>query len=183
MEFAALALAGRQETQTIPTDPGFLLPTPIEAEFIDLPPEPVPPESDPPPLPPAPGVDTDFVLQEYATPPVTPRKRPPRKAAPHPTLFSQGGAASLVSAQASLTNAPRPEYPYEARRARQTGSGRFLLQFDDNGAVTNVSIDQSTGSRLLDQISEKAFRRWRCRPGTYRMIYVPVTFTLQGAQL
>ena len=184
IEFAALALAGRQDRQTLPIDPGFLPPTqPIEAEFIDLPPEPAPPEIPPPPIPPPPDVETDFILPESATPPEPARKRPLRKPGPRPALRSETSAASLLSAQASLTSAPRPEYPYEARRSRQTGSGRFVLQFDADGAVTNVSIEQSTGSLLLDHVCERTFRRWRCQPSTYRMICVPVTFTLLGAQL
>ncbi len=79
--------------------------------------------------------------------------------------------------------APHPSYSYEARRARQTGSGKFLLHFDRNGYVTEVGLVQSTGSAILDQLASNTFRRWRCRPGVYEQVYVPITFTLQGAQL
>ncbi|MBA3650296.1 MAG: hypothetical protein H0W66_02150 [Chthoniobacterales bacterium] len=42
---------------------------------------------------------------------------------------------------------------------------------------------KSTGSAIFDQLASNTFRRWRCRPGVYEQVYVPITFTLQGAQL
>ena len=77
---------------------------------------------------------------------------------------------------------PHPVYPFEARRAMQTGSGTVLLRFDSNGDVTEVDAVQSTGSAFLDQVSLRALQRWRCKPGVYEKVYVPITFTLQGAQ-
>ncbi|MDQ3545853.1 MAG: energy transducer TonB, partial [Verrucomicrobiota bacterium] len=93
------------------------------------------------------------------------------------------GPVSFISAKANLTSAPRPSYPYEARRARQTGSGKFLLIFNSSGSVTDVQVTQSTGSAILDQTSMQTFRRWRCRPGAYSKVYVPITYTMEGAQL
>jgi len=78
---------------------------------------------------------------------------------------------------------PHPAYPFEARKAKQTGSGKFLLRFDSNGDVTEVIAFQSTGSAVLDQVSLSALRQWRCKPGVYEKVYVPITFTLQGVQL
>jgi len=82
-----------------------------------------------------------------------------------------------------MISAPHPTYPYEARRAKLTGSGNILLKFDTHGGVTDVGMTQSTGSKILDQISMSTLRRWRCQPGIYKQIYVPITFTLAGAQL
>ncbi len=171
IEFTALAVASLQK-ELAPVVPGFSPPQPIEAEFIASAPEAAPPDTQPPPLPPPPDVVSEFEIAE----PVPPHQPPPKP------RTNRGGQATFASAQTSLTNAPRPVYPYEARRSRQTGSGRFLLHFDSNGAVTDVEIDRSTGSAVLDQISESTFRRWRCQPGACRAIYVPVTFTLNGAQ-
>jgi len=78
---------------------------------------------------------------------------------------------------------PHPAYPFEARKAKQAGSGKFLLQFDSNGDVTEAIAVESTGSAVLDQVSLTALRQWRCKAGVYDKVYVPITFTLQGAQL
>ena len=36
---------------------------------------------------------------------------------------------------------------------------------------------------LLDQVSINTFMRWRCKPGFYTKVVVPITYTMQGAQL
>ena len=82
-----------------------------------------------------------------------------------------------------LIFSPHPGYPFEARRAKQTGSGKFLLRFDAGGNVRTVDVVQSTGSAILDQVSTRTLQQWRCQPGVYESVYVPVTFTLHGAQL
>jgi TonB family protein len=84
--------------------------------------------------------------------------------------------------RAFALNAPRPEYPYEARRQRLTGSGIALLTIDRaSGAVLNVQMSRSTGSPVLDSAAINAFRRWRFKPGTAAAVQTPITFTLAGA--
>ncbi len=160
----------------------------MDAVITELPPEPTPPpEEEPPPPPPPPDEPTEFTIEE-PTPPPRPKDAPTPKprarvAASH-RAAAPSGPVSFVSAKANLTSAPRPTYPYEARRARQTGSGKFLLHFDGSGgAVTDVDVVQSTGSAILDQTSSSTFRRWRCRPGAYTKVYVPITYTMEGAQM
>jgi protein TonB len=81
-------------------------------------------------------------------------------------------------------NAPRPAYPYEARRDHLTGSGMALLNVNSaNGSVLNARIIQSTGSPILDNSALSAFRRWRFRAGSPPQVKVPFTFTMSGAQL
>ena len=78
--------------------------------------------------------------------------------------------------------APRPEYPYDARRQKVTGSGVALIAVDSaSGNVANVSMVQSTGNPLLDSASIAGLSRWRFRPGTANRIRCPITFTLTGA--
>ena len=92
------------------------------------------------------------------------------------------GSASLSSAKVLALSAPRPEYPYEARRQRLTGSGVAVLLVDSaSGAVTSVSILRSTGSAVLDNAAISGFRRWRFKPGTISKVNAPITFTLTGA--
>jgi TonB family protein len=72
--------------------------------------------------------------------------------------------------------APRPHYPYEARRSRITGSGLLRIYVDESGKVTQVKILKSTGNRLLDEAGSNAFRQWRARPGNRREIDMPLVF-------
>ncbi|MEO5753544.1 MAG: energy transducer TonB [Chthoniobacterales bacterium] len=188
IELAAVALAGLHKEEEIPVDPGFVSQQPIDAIITELPPEPTPPpEEDPPPPPPPPDEPTEFTIEE-PTPPPRPKDAPkpkakPRVASSRPTGPVTSGPVSFISAKANLTSAPRPTYPYEARRARQTGSGKFLLIFSSSGSVSDVQVTQSTGSAILDQTSMQTFRRWRCKPGAYSKVYVPITYTMEGAQL
>ncbi len=187
LEAAAVAVASLHAPVSIPTDPGITQDEfSAEGVFItEVQPEPTPPpEETPPAIPPDPVDPADFVIEQPIPPPhpQNPSKSQPKVAA----LVAKGtqvGPIDLGSTKGNLTSAPRPSYPYEARRAKQTGSGKFLLTFDAAGSVTQVTLIQSTGSQILDQVSMSTFRRWRCRPGVYKQAYVPITFTLTGARL
>ena len=77
--------------------------------------------------------------------------------------------------------APRPDYPYEARRLHTIGSGIAILTVNPTtGSVTQVQMTQNTGSRILDLSALSAFRRWRFKTGTVQQVRVPITFTLNG---
>lgn len=186
IEFTAVGVASLHREEQIPVDLGFVTQQPVDAVITELPPEPTPPpEEEPPPPPPPPTEPTEFTIEE-PTPPPRPKDAPtpkPRARVASSRPVAPSGPVSFISAKANLTSAPRPAYPYEARRSRQTGSGKFLLHFDSGGAVTDVDVVQSTGSAILDQTSSSTFRRWRCKPGVYSKIYVPITYTLEGAQL
>ena len=78
--------------------------------------------------------------------------------------------------------APRPQYPYEARSRRVTGSGVIVCTVDSgSGSVTGCSVSSSTGSPILDNAATSAFRQWRFRPGTLSKVNIPITFTMTGA--
>jgi TonB family protein len=105
--------------------------------------------------------------------------RPYRKARP-PSL-APGTTTPLRSVKALVAYAPRPVYPYEARRQRLTGSGVALLTVDQSsGDVTDVVMVQSCGNAILDNSTRDALRRWRFRPGSLTKVQVPVTYTLMG---
>ena len=88
---------------------------------------------------------------------------------------------SLGSVKAMVAYAPRPVYPYEARRQRLTGSGVALLTVDQtSGTVTEVLMAQSCGSGILDNSTLDALRRWRFKPGNVTRVQVPITYTLMG---
>ena len=89
---------------------------------------------------------------------------------------------SFGAAKVFAISAPRPEYPYEARRQRATGSGVALLTVDPTtGSVSDVRMLRSTGNLVLDNATISSLRRWRFRPGTVSIVQTPITYTLTGA--
>ena len=120
--------------------------------------------------------DQDSFQEKNLTPPPI---RAHRKA---PPPFVIGGTtASLRSVKATVAYAPRPVYPYEARRQRVTGSGIALLTVDQtSGTVTDVRMAQSCGNVILDNSTLDALRRWRFKPGGVTQVEVPITYTLMG---
>src|SRR5205807_853738 len=96
-----------------------------------------PPEDIPlPPPPPEPEVQPEF--HEETTPP--PRQNRPAAPIKTPQVAARPGVASISSAKASAIFAPRPEYPYEARSRKITGSGVCVLTVDPGGSVTDASM-------------------------------------------
>jgi TonB family protein len=74
----------------------------------------------------------------------------------------------------------RPEYPIEARRARLSGAGIFVLNIDKRtGAVTGVDIETSTGNKLLDGYATSAFNTWRFKPGAFLRVRMPSAFNMR----
>ena len=128
----------------------------------------------PPPLKQIPP-DQDIFREENLTPPPI---RAHRKAR---TSLVRGTTASLRSVKARVAYAPRPVYPYEARRQRVTGAGVALLTVDQTlGTVTDVLMAQSCGNAFLDKSTLDALRRWRFKPGSAARVEVPITYTLMG---
>jgi TonB family protein len=155
-----------------PAEPEPTPPPEEEPEPVDAPPEPI----DPP----------EFVEEEKPTPPPKPRTDKPKPVAPIARPQAPAGPAgpmSMSSAKAVAVSAPRPEYPYEARRARATGSGVCVMTVDtSSGTVTSAVMAQSTGNAILDNAATSAFKRWRFKPGTVSKVRTPITFTMTGAQ-
>jgi TonB family protein len=84
-------------------------------------------------------------------------------------------------AAALAVNAPRPNYPYEARAHHLQGSGIAILTVDPaTGNVTNVVMRASTGVPSLDDAAISTFRRWRFKPGIVTKVRVPINFVLSG---
>lgn len=149
------------------TDIDVFYPPPVE--------DPPAPQLDPIPEPPAAASNTEFV-----EPPPPPRRiikdhpggpmRPPAVAG----ITSWRGKPNMISA-------PRPEYPYEARRRHLTGSGVIVVSIDSfSGSVTDARVERSVGSPILDNSALNAFKRWRFKPGSAPQVRIPVTFDLNG---
>jgi protein TonB len=187
IHFAAIAIAAikpQEEIMDLTDIPEAVVELSIETQAEPAPPP--PPEEDIPPPPPPeaiPEEQPEFV-EEKATPP--PKRTPSDKpVAPlvKPKPVGPLGPVSMSSAKASAISAPRPEYPYEARRSKITGSGVCVMTVDSaSGAVTGATMAQSTGNPILDNAATSAFRRWRFKPGTVSKVRTPITFTMSGAQ-
>ena len=145
-------------------------PQPVDA--VDPPPELAPP---PPPV-----TENAFTDEQPPPPPVRQRfDRPPQRLVP---VAAAPPRLQMASAKVLALNAPRPEYPYEARRQRAIGSGIALLTVDPaTGAVVDVRMVRSIGNAFLDNAAINGFRRWRFKPGTVSSVQTPITYTLTGA--
>jgi len=129
----------------------------------------------PPPLEQIPP-DQDIFREENLTPPPVRAHRKARSVS-----LVRGTTASLRSVKAMVAYAPRPVYPYEARRQRVTGSGVAFLTVDQTlGTVTDVLMARSCGNAILDKSTLDALRRWRFKPGSAARVQVPITYTLMG---
>ena len=155
---------------------------PEEAGLIEVDtPESIPPE-DPAdaPVTPAPVLTEENLAEDVQVIPPPVKKRSPLPIPRRPK--DTGSTASVGPAKLLAISAPRPEYPYEARRAHLTGSGIAALTVDSRtGVVLNVTMTQSTGSSILDNATVSGLRRWRFRPGTVSKVVTPITYTLTGA--
>lgn len=76
-----------------------------------------------------------------------------------------------------------PDYPYRDRAQRNEGTGVFRLRLNlKTGAVTHVTMLKSTGFVTLDRAALASFYHWRWKPGKWKEIEMPITFTLSSHQ-
>jgi TonB family protein len=179
IHLAAISFAGNRHSDPV-TSSGF------SGEPTELTLEPTEPISGPQadlsePLPTPPPMELSF-QDERSTPP--PVRKHPNKSTPilRPSNNAAPGSFSGSSARVFEVSAPRPEYPYEARRQKLTGDGIVVMTVAPvTGSVTSVSMSKTTGSPFLDNAALAGFKRWRFKPGNVSSVTCPVTFTLTGA--
>jgi TonB family protein len=132
---------------------------------------------------------SDFVKSDEAFPEESsspaPIRRPdqkPQSRLVRPASVAGMSGTSFSSVKVLAVYAPRPEYPYQARRERTTGSGLVILMIDSStGSVTDARMAQSTGRTSLDNSAVSTLRRWRFKSETVTKVQVPITYTLSGA--
>lgn len=166
--------AGRDNGATVDVelDPATPAQTPSDATEAPSMPAVEPPDA---------SVEDDFAKEENTSPVQKTLVRPVRPVTKIRAV-SAGGSVSMRNARVLAVSAPQPQYPYDARRQRITGSGIAVLTIDPrSGLVLDVTMTQSTGSSLLDSATTSAFRRWRFRPASVSKVQTPITFTLTGA--
>lgn len=180
LHLAAIALARNE-----PEAASFLPPTDSDVDVVI---DPTPNQTPAQPEEPLPTELSALVKpdeafpEENSTPAPNRRKNLKPSRLIRPTLMAGVSRPSLGSVKALAIFAPRPEYPYEARRQRTTGSGSVVLKIDSSiGNVTDARMAQSTGSPILDNSAVSALSRWRFKSGTVTKVQVPITYTLSGA--
>ncbi|MDR2012215.1 MAG: energy transducer TonB [Rhodanobacter sp.] len=77
-----------------------------------------------------------------------------------------------------------PKYPPQAARQRQQGKVLLKVLVGLDGSPEEVTVEKSSGSRLLDQAAIDAVKTWKFNPGkkggspNRGYALVPIEFTL-----
>ena len=105
--------------------------------------------------------------------------------AAEPSAQSLAGVPRVTRDQMWIAS-PEPRYPTEAFKRRLTGRGLFNLKIRPRTyTVSQVTVLQSTGHKVLDAAAIEALSRWRGRPSGMMSrvdhVHVPVTFTFLPA--
>ena len=73
----------------------------------------------------------------------------------------------------------RPDYPREARARHETGTGVYVLHIDrQTGVVKSITVEKSTGHKLLDAAALKALIYLQFKPHTVEDVWFPMTFSM-----
>src|SRR2546423_10569229 len=102
-------------------------------------------------------------------------------AAEKTTAVWADGHSSAISDEQLVGNtlsAPGAPYPEEAQKTRTTGSGLYEIRIDPAGKTTAVVIVKSSGSAVLDKAATTAFKKWQFKPGVFRSVRVPVSWSV-----
>jgi TonB family protein len=86
------------------------------------------------------------------------------------------GSALAGTAEAARETTISTQQPDDVEIVATLSSGRFRLNFNARGNVTNVQVIQSTGNNVIDQSALSTLRQWRSAPGQDWAATVPVTF-------
>jgi TonB family protein len=111
--------------------------------------------------------------------------RQPTNRNQNPTPIRRQGLrrlAAVGNGKAFALGAPRPNYPYEARKRHITGSGIAMISVEPTGLATDVTMEQSIGNPILDNSAVSGFHRWRFKSGSPSRFRIPITFLLTRAQ-
>jgi protein TonB len=152
-------------------------------------PKPEPPRPRARPSPKPPPAPVSVVTPEppaAASEPALPREGAPRTPAPVVAAAPAAAPESLVAPdfRAAYLSNPPPAYPRSARRSGEQGTVTLRVHVDRGGVPTQVEIERSSGSNVLDLAALEAVRNWRfvpARRGTDPVaawVIVPVAFRL-----
>jgi len=86
-------------------------------------------------------------------------------------------ARSLIA-----TDKPQATYPLQDRISRHEGTAVLVGHVTNDGRVERITLEKSSGSRLMDESAAKAFSKWKFRPGQEGYIRLPIQFQLAGSE-
>jgi protein TonB len=132
--------------------------------------------------------------------PTLPAVPPPRAVAvappapaPIPEVVSPAPAPPTIIPMAAITAGsspddgsgetrfPRPNYPYAARSAGQSGTVLMNVQFDSRGTVVSAEVAQSSGVPVLDSATRDfILRHWRLPAYAGKIVSVPIEYKLES---
>lgn len=143
------------------------------------------------PLRPIP-VRTPSPVWEDPAPPPRPVTVPPRQPHPEPppsrpppirTEPSPSTPEASTTSPEAIDNPP-PEYPEVAVKRGYQGVVVILARISVEGSPVEVTLERSSGYRLLDRAARKAVLRWKFHPGTRNgrpvesEVEIPIRFTI-----
>lgn len=96
-------------------------------------------------------------------------------------VWSDGHSSALSDEELTryATASPGAGYPEAAQKANLSGSGLYELQINKAGKATAVTIVKSSKSAVLDQAARSAFLKWRFKPGIFKSVRVPVSWSVK----
>ena len=115
--------------------------------------------------------------------------------APAPAVAATSGPGSAAgpapageSRGVRLVSAPRPDYPPLARQLGEEGTVWLKLSVNEQGRVTTVTLQRSSGFARLDKAGQAAVWQWRFAPKmeagktVVAEVELPVRFDLQKSE-
>lgn len=81
----------------------------------------------------------------------------------------------------ALPGNPKPTYPLQDKLAGNQGTTVLVGLVKADGGITNVAVEQSSGSKLMDQAAAQAFAKWKFKPGQSGYVRSPFQFQLVGS--
>ena len=80
----------------------------------------------------------------------------------------------------ALQNNPKPVYPLPDKLAGRQGTAVLVAKVKQDGTVENVTLEKSSGSKMMDESAATAFKSWKYKPGQEGYVRLPVQFQLVG---
>jgi protein TonB len=99
-----------------------------------------------------------------------------------------GSQPLLLSGELSVSCSERtaPVYPKQSLRLAEQGKTVLLVELDELGRVSNVTLKSKSGFPRLDEAAINAVKTWRCNPAKRNGVAVrsvalqPFNFILKG---
>lgn len=104
----------------------------------------------------------ESILNELTSENLVPEQTPPGSPAATSSPASSRQATKLIPPDLHGNNLPR--YPEQARRLGWQGRVLLRIWIDEQGSVTRVRVEESSGYLLLDAAAVTSIRTWRVKP-------------------